>query len=156
MIDTGSILQSLGWMIFGSHGLQEEWELCNSSWWWLSHSEHTVTCKEVKELTGDVGEGSKERETAECPVLQRGPHATSWFLVEINVPCPGPSAEDQGTTPGRESGRCPVSPWTISWQSRSTILSGLFLPKQIPSPNPTAVLRTELTGQLRPSGEEEI
>ena len=71
------------------------------------------------------------------------------------LPCPGPDAEDQGTHQQggvwqvpckslyyQSAKQGPLSCQDFSFQSR-------FFPL-------TAVLRTELTGQLRPSGEEEI
>jgi len=44
MIGTGSITQSLGWMILGHMVCKRNGSSVTQSWWQLPHSEHTVTC----------------------------------------------------------------------------------------------------------------
>ena len=48
MIDTGSITQSLGWMILGHMVCKRNGSSVTQSWWQLPHSEHTVTYSQQK------------------------------------------------------------------------------------------------------------
>lgn len=85
----------------------------------------------MKELTNSLQEKEAgKRKTAECPVPRED------FLVEVEhllVPVPTPRTRGPART-GRLAGALNVSALPVG-KARSTILSALFLPKQIFLPN---------------------